>query len=125
MRPGLTFALLLVLAAPALSEGRNDPILGCAFENGRQVVLAEDGDGFEWREADHTGPAQCSFGATGLCTTDHPIWGQQMLIVASGASEQETRLGVAPGSAVLASVVFAPQTVTLAQQSGLCERMGR
>ncbi len=48
--PKKAAAVLLCLATGAVAEGRNDPFMRCAFEDGRVVVLAEDGDGFAWRE---------------------------------------------------------------------------
>ena len=41
---------LMMLAATATAEGRDDPFLRCTFEDGRVVVLAEQGEMLEWRE---------------------------------------------------------------------------
>ncbi|MEY1555524.1 hypothetical protein AB3Y40_07790 [Yoonia sp. R2331] len=43
---------LCCLASGAVAEGRNDPFMRCTFDDDRIVVLAEQGDGFEWREGD-------------------------------------------------------------------------
>lgn len=116
-----------VAVAPmqALAEGKNDPIIGCVFENGRQIILAEDGDGFEWREDDFTGAAHCIFGTTVMCIADHDHWGAQALTLAGGQTPQELRFGIPTGTAVLSGVVFAPGALGLASEPGLCERIGR
>lgn len=127
------FALLLntgllstgLFSAGALqAEGRNDPFLGCVFEDGRQVILSENGDAVEWQEADMTAPAQCTSGKTVICVIEHPTLGPQALVVATGASEQEQRMRVPAGAALLMSVYFVPEQLAFGQQKGLCERIG-
>lgn len=61
MRMRGALPLLLLAAAPALAEGRSDPILGCEFP-GFALVLSEDGDGFAWYDdnSGQAGPAQCA-----------------------------------------------------------------
>ncbi len=49
-------AVLCCLASGSVAEGRNDPFMRCTFEDGRVVVLAEQGDGFEWREGAFAAP---------------------------------------------------------------------
>ncbi len=49
MRGALVSTLLC--GTSALAEGRNDPFLRCVFDDGRDVILAENGDAVEWREA--------------------------------------------------------------------------
>ena len=44
------------LASPVVAEGRDDPFMRCTFDDGRVVTLAEQGDGFEWREGSFTAP---------------------------------------------------------------------
>ncbi len=46
----------LACATSAMAEGRNDPFMRCTFADGRIVVLAEKGDGFEWREGQYVAP---------------------------------------------------------------------
>ena len=121
----LLFTLLILAPIAVFAEGRNDPFLQCDFESGRQVVLVEDGDALEWREEDHTGPMQCTLGATVICITDHPEWGPQALVVTNGASEIEERMSIAPGSALLNTVWFGPEVMQLSQDNGRCERIGR
>ncbi|NKB28292.1 MAG: hypothetical protein GKR99_12345 [Rhodobacteraceae bacterium] len=52
--PGRALARLMLLLAllptATLAEGRDDPFLRCAFEQGRQVILSERGDDFVWTE---------------------------------------------------------------------------
>lgn len=114
----------LISAGTLHAEGRNDPFLGCVFEDGRQVILAENGDGIEWQEADLTAVAHCTNGRTVICVIEHPDLGPQALVVATGASEQEQRMRVPAGAALLMSVYFVPEQVASGQQKGLCERIG-
>jgi hypothetical protein len=46
-----------MLPLPVLAEGRNDPLLACSFDNGREVTLAENGDALVWLQGDETLPA--------------------------------------------------------------------
>ena len=52
----MVFALIATLPAllppGAQAEGRNDPLLLCQFDNGRQVTLAENGDALVWLQGD-------------------------------------------------------------------------
>jgi len=40
----------LLIASPALAEGRNDPLLLCDFGDGIKIEIAENGDEFIWDE---------------------------------------------------------------------------
>ncbi len=48
--------VLACLASGAMAEGRNDPFMRCTFDDGRVVVLAENGAAFEWREGTFAAP---------------------------------------------------------------------
>ena len=121
----LLLTLLILVPVAVFAEGRDDPFLECDFESGRQVVLAENGDAFEWREEDHIGAMHCTAAGTVICITDHPEWGPQALVVTNGASEIEERMRIAPGSALLNTVWFGPDVMSLSQDKGQCERIGR
>lgn len=40
----------LIVASPALAEGRNDPLLACDFGADISIEIAEDGDNYTWDE---------------------------------------------------------------------------
>jgi hypothetical protein len=42
--------VFLVIPTATLAEGRDDPFLRCAFQDGREVILSERGDQFVWTE---------------------------------------------------------------------------
>ncbi len=48
--PARLALLLALFPTTTLAEGRDDPFLRCAFEDGRQVILSERGDDFVWTE---------------------------------------------------------------------------
>jgi len=111
------------LAAPALAEGRNDPFYKCTFDDGREVILAEQGEGFEWREGSFIAPL-----ASEPRFIDDPIisfmgiWGDpERIDVFVG-----WQLGSGPeleiGSAMLSRTVINDAGVmTTLSTNGLCE----
>ncbi|MCG6902843.1 MAG: hypothetical protein LJE68_09195 [Rhodobacter sp.] len=118
---------VVICALPGLAtaEGRNDPFLDCRFEGGRQVTLAENGDLVDWIEDDFQGPTHCTSGTTVICVTQHPEWGPQTLVVTAGTSETEERMRIMPGTALLTTVWFGPNLMSLNLDNGLCQRIGR
>lgn len=118
-------SLLCLLAGPALAEGRNDPFLKCLFEDGREAVLAENGEAIEWLEGDVVSPVTVFSTGTNLPTRT---------MIADGEADGILRLDLLiddavagsrilkAGTGLLSETVVGPDgLLTSISQSGTCE----
>lgn len=102
----------MLVATPALAEGKNDPFMKCDFEDGRVVVLSEDGDSLIWNEDDQPHPANsyvpASHTPTRVIHKYSPDYGVESLTLFTGwfASGQPD---IAPGTALVSRTVVTQQ----------------
>lgn len=111
-----------LLAGSVTAEGRNDPFYRCTFENGRAIILAEQGERYEWREDGAAAPALLDelFNLENHVAFDR-LWAADRMVVRVGVSFK-TNPAVEIGYATLTSQALNGDGVMKTDhQTGVCE----
>jgi len=120
IRATLCFA---VLAGPAVAEGRNDPFYRCTFDDGRIVILAEQGDGFEWREGSFVAPlvAEPRLNYDPIISF-MGLWADPERIDVFVGWQEDGGVSAKIGSAMLTRTIMGEDgLLAVSQQAGTCE----
>jgi len=120
---------MAALSCAATAEGRKDPFLKCGFEDGREVVLAEDGEGTAWVEGGTRYPAvNYADKREGhdpiVSVVAYLPWRTMKLDIFVPDPDWDERLPLPPLSALLSETVMLQAGMLVESVTGSCEEVG-